>query len=179
LDRRKFLKLSAAGVACLAAPNVFAASSSLSELPERTLSFYNLHTDEKLKTVYWANGEYVSSSLSEIHQILRDFRTGEKLPIDRNLLDLLCEVHLKMESKSPFQIISGFRSPKTNAMLHSKSTGVADNSLHVKGMAVDVRLNDRSIEALRDAGLSLKRGGVGYYPASKFVHLDVGRVRRW
>lgn len=180
MDRRSFLKYSAAGAMSLYVPQLFAGTtSSFGRLPERRLSFHNLHTDEKLAAVYWANGEYVDSSLSEIHHILRDFRTGETLPIDSRLLDLLCEVHHTMESSSPFEIISGYRSPKTNAMLHGQSSGVAENSLHIKGMAADVRLRDRSIEALRNAGLSLARGGVGYYPASQFVHLDVGRVRRW
>ena len=156
-----------------------ASSSSFSALPERSLSFYNLHTDEKLKTVYWAQGEYIPGSLDDIHHILRDFRTNELHPIDTRLLDLLCELNSTMETRGPFQIISGYRSPKTNASLREHSTGVAEKSLHLKGMAADIRLPDRSIAQLRDAARSLKAGGVGYYPASQFVHVDVGRVRTW
>jgi uncharacterized protein YcbK (DUF882 family) len=180
VDRRSFLKWSAAGALSLASPSFAApaASSTFAALRERALSFDHLHTGEKLKTVYWADGAYVSDSLSEIHRILRDFRTGELHPIDTRLLDLLCQVQTTMETRSPFEIISGFRSPKTNEALRSHSTGVAENSLHLKGMAIDVRLRDKSIAALRDAALSLKAGGVGYYP-SQFVHMDVGRVRRW
>jgi uncharacterized protein YcbK (DUF882 family) len=156
-----------------------APSTGFAALPERGLSFYHLHTNETLKTVYWAQGEYLPSSLAEIHHILRDFRTGEEHQIDRRLLDLLCELRIAVGSSSPFEIISGYRSPNTNAALRSKSTGVAENSLHLKGMAADIRLRDKSLAVLRKAALSLRAGGVGYYPASQFIHVDVGRVRSW
>jgi uncharacterized protein YcbK (DUF882 family) len=148
-------------------------------LRERSLAFENLHTSEKLRVTYWADGDYVPSSLTEIHRILRDHRTGETYPIDNRLLDLLCHLRTKMEASGPFEIISGYRSPKTNAMLRGHSTGVAESSLHLKGMAVDIRLRNKSVAALHKAALSLQAGGVGYYPASQFVHVDVGRVRRW
>ena len=180
MDRRSFLKLGAFGAVSVPAfSSRLYASSSFAALNERSLSLRHLHTGERLKTVYWAQDEYVSSSLKEIHHILRDFRTGDIHPIDPRLLDLLCEVQTTMETKGPFEIISGYRSPNTNAALRSRSTGVAENSLHLKGMAVDVRLPDRSVAALRKAALSLKAGGVGYYPASQFVHVDIGRVRSW
>lgn len=180
MDRRSFLKLSALGAVNISAFSSRSyASSSFALLNERSLSLRHLHTGERLKTVYWARGEYVSSSLKEIHQILRDFRTGDVHPIDPRLLDLLCEMQTTMEAKGPFEIISGYRSPHTNASLRSQSAGVAENSLHLKGMAADVRLPDRSVAALRKAALSLKAGGVGYYPASQFVHVDIGRVRSW
>ena len=181
MDRRSFLKWGALGALSVSSvtPSVFSAPSSLTGLNERSLSFHNLHTEEKLKTVYWARGEYVPDSLADIHRILRDFRTGEVHPIDPRLLDLLCEVGALMDTKGAFQIISGYRSPKTNAALRGQSSGVAENSLHLKGMAVDVRLPERNLASLRKAALSLRAGGVGYYPASQFVHMDVGRVRSW
>jgi uncharacterized protein YcbK (DUF882 family) len=189
VDRRSFMKMSAFGAlgvssfssllsaSASAAPSVSA--SGFAALNERSLSFHHLHTGEKLTTVYWGQGDYVPESLSQVHHILRDFRTGDVHAIDPRLLDVLCEVHTMMDTTTPFEIISGYRSPKTNATLRSHSTGVAENSLHLKGMAADVRLSNRTVAALRDAALSLKAGGVGYYPESQFVHVDVGRVRRW
>ena len=115
---------------------------------------------ESLKTVYWSQGEYISGSLSEIHRVLRDFRTGEQHEIDRRLLNLLCQLQTEMGTKSPFEIISAYRSPKTNANLRSKSSGVAENSLHLKGMAIDIRLRDRSVADLRKTALALRAGGV-------------------
>ncbi len=181
MDRRSFLKWGAFGALSVSSFSSWlsASSSSFASLSERSLSFHSLHTGEVLETVYWAQGEYVSGSLSEIQHILRDFRTGDLHPIDPRLLDVLCEVQTMMETKGRFEIISGYRSPKTNAALRSHSTGVAENSLHLKGMAAAVRISDRSVAALRKAALSLKAGGVGYYPASQFVHIDVGRVRSW
>lgn len=180
MNRRSFLQLGAFGAVSISTfASRLSASSSFASLNERSLYLESLHTGEQLKTVYWAQGEYVSGSLSEIHHILRDVRTGDVHPIDPRLLDLLCEVHTTMETKGPFEIISGYRSPKTNAALRSHSTAVAENSLHLKGMAADVRLPDRNVAALRKAALSLKAGGVGYYPASQFIHIDIGRVRSW
>ena len=179
LDRRSFLKMS--GLALLAAPVLAEAAtpSPLSELAERSLSFYNLHTSESLKTVYWQRGQYLASSLAEIHRVLRDHRTGEMHEIDPRLLDLLSDLRLRLESKEPLQIISGYRSPKTNAMLHSSSNGVAERSLHVHGKAVDIRIPGRALSLLRKTALSMRAGGVGYYPTSNFVHVDTGRLRSW
>lgn len=181
LDRRSFLKMS--GLALVAAPVLAEAAtatpSPLSGLAERSLSFYNLHTSESLKTVYWQSGQYIAPSLAEIHRVLRDHRTGEKHEIDPRLLDLLCDLRLRLETKEPLQIISGYRSPKTNAMLHSNGNGVAERSLHLVGKAVDIRIPGRALSLLRKTALSMKAGGVGYYPSSDFVHVDTGRVRSW
>ena len=157
----------------------FAEPSPLSGLEERSLSFHNLHTNESLKTVYWQRGEYLGSSLADIDRVLRDHRTGEKHVMDRRLLDLLCELRLKLDTTEPLQIISGYRSPATNAMLHSQSEGVAPHSLHMDGMATDIRIPGRALALLRKTALSMNAGGVGYYPSSDFVHVDVGRVRSW
>jgi uncharacterized protein YcbK (DUF882 family) len=171
LSRRSFLKF--ATVATIAGPQILKAGT-----PERSLSLYNLHTAERLKVVYWEQGGYVPESLAQINQLLRDHRTGTVYEIDRRLLDVLSQVRTRLDTNEPFQIISGYRSPQTNAMLHSHSDGVAPHSLHMDGMAADVRIQGRTLELLRDVALSMKSGGVGYYP-SQFVHIDVGRVRRW
>lgn len=147
----------------------------------RVLALDNLHTGEKLNVTYWADGGYLPDALAAVDQVLRDFRSGEKHPIAPGLLDTLALLRSRMETSEPFRIISGYRSPATNAMLRSahEKSGVASQSLHMQGLAVDVRLDGRSLLALRDAAMSLRAGGVGYYPKSDFVHVDVGRVRRW
>jgi uncharacterized protein YcbK (DUF882 family) len=174
ISRRSFLKFGALGTAAaLAAPRLLMAAE-----PERALSFYNLHTAEKLKVVYWSGGSYVPQSLAEINRVLRDHRTGSIHEIDRRLLDLLSGIRQQLDTPEPFQIISGYRSPQTNAMLRGQSTGVATHSLHMDGMAVDIKIPGRSIEQLRKVAVAMKAGGVGYYPG-QFVHVDVGRVRTW
>ena len=147
--------------------------------PERKLSFLNLHTGETVETVYHADGQYVAEGLADIDHILRDWRTGEAAAMDRRLLDLLHDLRRGMDSTEPFHVISGYRSPKTNQQLSSKSNGVAKKSLHMRGMAIDISLPGRDLTKLRDKALALKRGGVGYYRKSGFIHVDVGRVRRW
>lgn len=145
----------------------------------RSLSFYNLHTDETLKTTYFERGRYLPDALAQINYILRDFRANEIKPIDPKLLDLLVAVRDRIGTNAPFDVISGYRSPATNAMLHAKSEGVASHSMHVQGKAIDVRLPGHDLTTLRDAALSLHVGGVGYYPKSDFVHIDTGRPRWW
>jgi uncharacterized protein YcbK (DUF882 family) len=110
---------------------------------------------------------------------LRDFRSGDVAPIDRQLLDLLVELHRRSGSRKPFQIISGYRSPKTNAVLASASSGVAKHSMHMEAKAIDIRLSDVMLRDLRDTAIGMQAGGVGFYPRSDFVHVDTGRVRRW
>jgi len=178
-DRRSFLRLGALGL--LAAPGILRATSSSAMLNAevRALSFNNLHTDEKLVAVYWENGQYVPESLTRINHILRDYRNGEIREIASRLLDTLCELSARLESSTPFEIISGYRSPATNSMLRGQGHSVAERSLHMDGMAIDIRVPGRSLAALRNAALSLRAGGVGYYPKDQFVHIDVGRVRTW
>jgi uncharacterized protein YcbK (DUF882 family) len=179
VNRRGFL---AAGLlttaACLfphkavsAALNVFSA--------EKSLSFYNTHTGETLKSVYWNQGIYLPQALTDINYILRDYRTEEVKEIDLDLLDVLFALRQKLESTAPFSIISGYRSPETNTLLNSMSNGVVKNSLHLVGKAIDIRLPGYSLKALQRAAIDLRRGGVGYYPSSDFVHVDVGRIRYW
>jgi uncharacterized protein YcbK (DUF882 family) len=181
LDRRSFLK--AGAIALITAPALAEAAaaqpSALKNLNERALSFHNLHTGESLKTVYWQTGAYLPSSLADINRVLRDHRTDERHDIDTQLLDLLCDLRLRLDTRESLQIISGYRSPATNAMLHANSDGVATRSLHMDGKAVDIRIHGRALSLLRKTALAMKAGGVGYYPSSDFVHVDVGRVRSW
>jgi len=148
---------------------------------ERELSFFHTHTGKHLDVVYWRDGEYVDAALEDVNDFLSDFRTGELAEIDPTLLDLIYDVRESLESDGTYQIISAYRSPKTNEMLRgrSESSGVAKKSQHILGKAIDVRLEGVQTAQLRDAALKLKRGGVGYYEQSDFVHMDTGRVRRW
>jgi uncharacterized protein YcbK (DUF882 family) len=162
-------------------PLVQQARIDLGAAPRR-VKFHNLHTDEKLDAVFWENGEYVSDALHAVNHVLRDFRTNTTHEMNPGLLDLLTAVSAKTESSSPFYVISGYRSPQTNAMLRNEGgegTGVARKSLHMEGEAIDIRLGDVALNHLHNAALSLRAGGVGYYPTSNFVHMDVGPVRQW
>lgn len=176
VSRRSFFAL---GIGTVMAGLPLPALAKRAPGPERSIGFYNLHTGESLTTVYWADGQYLPSSLKEIDFILRDFRTGDVTSIAPRLLDLLHALRGTLESQEPFHLISGYRSPKTNRKLAQKSHGVAKKSLHTRGMATDVRLPGRDLDRLRRAAISLQAGGVGYYPKSDFVHVDVGRVRTW
>jgi uncharacterized protein YcbK (DUF882 family) len=179
MSRRRFLKVGvlAAWTGLLSWPCFAGRARGAQE--ERTLWFYNTHTDETLKTVYRIDGKYVPSALKDIDYILRDHRSGESTLIDTRLLELLHAIAEEVDAKHPFHIISGYRSPKTNAMLRKNGRGVAKGSYHMYGKAADIRLPGCSLGVLRDAALGLKSGGVGYYPSSDFIHVDVGPVRRW
>jgi len=149
------------------------------ERTPRELKLLNLHTGESLDAVYFEQGRYVPDALAEIDSVLRDHRTGEVHAIEPRLLDLLHRLSRTLESDAPYHVISGYRSPATNAMLHAASPNVAAGSLHMQGWAIDVRVPGRQLAELHRAALGLRGGGVGYYPASDFVHVDVGRVRTW
>lgn len=151
------------------------------DCPQRRVCLHNLHTDEKINTVYYEEGQYLPDALHAVNHVLRDFRNGEVHQIDRNLLDLVGALGARVGTRAPFQVISGYRSPKTNAMLQEEHehSGVATHSLHMEGEAMDIRLADVALDHLRNAAFGLQRGGVGYYPASDFVHVDVGDVRHW
>jgi uncharacterized protein YcbK (DUF882 family) len=174
--RRSFLRGLAGAVAIAAA-----APAQLLAGPkeERLLSLVHTHTGERLTVPYFADGRYLSEGLAALDGFLRDFRTGEMHPIEPSLFDLLNDLRLATGARSPFQVISAYRSPRTNAMLREHSHGVASGSLHLQGRAIDVRLADVGTASLRDAALELARGGVGYYRGPDFVHVDTGRVRRW
>jgi uncharacterized protein YcbK (DUF882 family) len=146
---------------------------------ERRLDFLHTHTREALSVAYASLAGYRREALARIDQFLRDFRTGDVHSIDPGLLDLLNDLAALTGTVEPFHVISGYRSPRTNAMLRGRSEGVARHSLHMDGKAIDVRLPDVPLRQLRDAAVALGRGGVGYYPGSGFVHVDTGRVRTW
>ena len=146
---------------------------------ERFLSFVHTHTHERLTVPYFADGAYLPEGLSTLSVFLRDFRTGDEHPIDPALYDILNDLRLATGTKSPFHVISAYRSPRTNSLLRENGRGVAKGSLHLQGRAIDVRLADVASTSLRDAAVELQRGGVGYYRGPDFVHVDTGRVRRW
>jgi uncharacterized protein YcbK (DUF882 family) len=174
LSRRSF-------ICTLAAAPLLARPARLhgASLETRALTFLHTHTGEHLEVAYFEGGAYVTDALTTVNHFLRDFRTGDVHDIDPSLLDLLHGLTGVTETTRPFQVISGYRSPATNEMLRHRSEGVAAGSLHMKGQAIDIRLADIPLPKLRQAALTLQRGGVGYYPASDFVHVDTGRVRFW
>ena len=165
-----------------AGASLFVSRPALANEPgARLLAFDNIHTGEKLKVEYWAEGQYVPEALAQVNHVLRDFRSGDVHPIAPQLLDLLSLLRTRLETAEPVTVISGYRSPTTNALLRGEHehSGVASKSLHMQGMAIDIRIAGRSLAAVHTAALAQRGGGVGYYPASDFVHVDVGRVRTW
>ena len=181
IKRRDFLKLAishcALGAATLSAPSLAVAKPK--QPAERQLSFYHLHTGEQLRATYWVEGNYVAQELESLNYLLRDHRSNEIQAIDTGLLDLLYILQQQVGEDGAYHIISGYRSPQTNARLRQQSSGVAKKSLHMQGKAIDVRLPGVDLKQLRKAALELRAGGVGYYPKSDFVHLDTGRPRYW
>lgn len=145
----------------------------------RQLDFYHTHTGKSLTITYHDGSDYIPSALVEINQFLGDFRNGHVHEIDTDTLDILYRLRVELDSSQPYEIISGYRSPETNAMLRKAGRKVAKKSLHMEGKAIDVRLRGTDTASLRDAALRLKLGGVGYYRDSDFVHVDSGRVRSW
>jgi uncharacterized protein YcbK (DUF882 family) len=179
LGRRRVLAFGL-GAAALALSPLKGALAALPQSGTRALSLVSTHTNEHISAIYWRDGVYDKGALKDINYVLRDFRTGDVAPIDRHLLDLLVELHHRTGSRKAFQIISGYRSPKTNAMLVAASDGgVAKRSLHMEAKAIDIRLGDVALSDLRQTALGMKAGGVGYYKKSDFVHVDTGRVRQW
>ncbi|MCA3712031.1 MAG: DUF882 domain-containing protein [Phenylobacterium sp.] len=166
-----------AGALGLATPSLIAGGASAAA--PRRLSLLNLHTGEKLAATYFEAGRYLPDALAALNHVLRDHRTGEAYAMAPGLLDLVAVLAGRFGASDAVQVISGYRSPASNAALHARSGGVATRSLHMQGMAMDIRIPGVALASLRDAALALGRGGVGFYPASDFVHVDVGRVRRW
>ena len=176
LSRRQFVAtLAATAPALTISRRVCAAAAA----EPRLLRFDHLHTGERLEVEYFSGGSYLRDALDSVNHLLRDFRTNELHPIDVKLLDLLHDLNAITDRRQAFQVISGYRSPATNEMLRHRSEGVAAHSLHMEGRAIDIRLEGVPLTRLRDAALSMQRGGVGFYGPSNFVHVDTGRVRRW
>jgi uncharacterized protein YcbK (DUF882 family) len=181
VSRRRFLRLSAGTLVAGAslAPESAWAKYRKPEAVEKKLDLYNYHTGERVKTVYWAEGDYISEAINEINHVLRDRRTDEEIDMDPKLLDLLFDIAQKVDARHAFHVVSGYRSPKTNARLRKRFKGVAKNSQHMYGKAADFYIPGRRLSSIRKAALSLRSGGVGYYPHSHFVHVDTGPVRYW
>ncbi|WP_090687802.1 DUF882 domain-containing protein [Nitrosomonas sp. Nm34] len=179
-SRRFFIKTGLSACTLLALPAAYARKPKTPiKQPVKQLALLNLHTGERVKSVYWEKGRYIPSVLRDIEKILRDHRTGRTHAIDLRLLDILQLLSSRMGAKKEFQVVSGYRSPETNKMLALHNSSVAKQSLHMQGKAIDIRLPEFSLADLRKAALSLKIGGVGYYPDSNFIHLDTGHVRYW
>ncbi len=179
INRRQFIRMGLITTVSALVPKAVLASIDESPPPQRVMSLLNLYTNENIEAVYWEGGQYIPEALSEINYIFRDHRTEEMTDISPDLLDLLYSIQLKLKSKEPLQIVSGYRTPRSNALLRKIRRGVARNSLHMYGKAADIRLEGYSIKDIRHAALSCTAGGVGYYPRSNFVHVDVGLVRYW
>jgi uncharacterized protein YcbK (DUF882 family) len=183
MDRRTFLASglkAAAGILVMQAVPAWASiPSSSSGKGDKNLAFYHTHTRECLEITYCRKGKYDPKALHQINRYLRDFRTGEVHPIDPEILDILWQIQQDIGCDSTYEIISGYRSPKTNEKLRHRSNGVAKRSLHMQGKALDIRLTGKKTRTVRDCAIALEAGGVGYYAKSDFVHVDTGRVRRW
>jgi len=181
--RRTFLKYSFAAFTAAAATGSLTTRAFAAAVPHlsgvRSLAFHNLHTDERLRIDYWRDGQYDAGAYAKFNHILRDHYSGDEHPMDPRLMDLLHDIQQRVHNDRPIEIISGYRSPKTNMMLASLSDGVAKNSYHTKGMATDIRLDGTPLTTLYHTAENMRRGGAGFYPDSRFVHVDVGPVRTW
>ncbi len=181
LTRRTLLgSLAGATAAAVATPAFSGAPALLTGAGNfRALKLINNRTAERLSTVYWVEGQYIPEALDAFFYILRDWREDELIDIDIKAIDIMAAVQNLLETTESFEVVSGYRSPKTNAMLRSRSRGVARNSYHTRGMAIDLTMKSRSVPEVAAAAMSLKAGGVGRYSRSKFVHMDSGPVRDW
>jgi uncharacterized protein YcbK (DUF882 family) len=145
----------------------------------RRITMYSGRTGESLDTIYWIEGEYIGEAIREINLFMRDWRNGKAIEMDTRTIDIMAASHNLMETNQPYMLLSGYRSPETNAMLRSQSSGVARNSLHMVGQAADLRVDGRSVSQVARAAAACRAGGVGQYSGSNFVHMDCGPVRVW
>ena len=179
IDRRKFIRMGLITAAAAVIPCNAMVSAHEYVWDERELHVYNLYTYEDLKITYWRDGQYIPEALAEINHIFRDIRTGKVKAINKELLDLLFKIRKNINIDKPFQIVSGYRTPNSNEILRTKQKNVAKNSLHMYGKAVDIRIPGVKLKTLRNEAKNLELGGVGYYPKTHFVHVDVGEIRYW
>jgi uncharacterized protein YcbK (DUF882 family) len=145
----------------------------------RRLTMYSGRTGESIDMIYWIDGDYISPALEEISHFMRDWRTDDVHPIDPRTIDIMTAAHNLLDTSEPYTVLSGYRSPATNAMLRARSSGVARNSLHMQGEAADLRMSSRSVSQMFEAARACSAGGVGRYSGSGFVHMDCGPVRSW
>jgi len=179
LSRRALLGAFAA-TAVIAAPSNANAFSFLRGAGDiRRLRMTSPRTGERIDTIYWVEGEYIPDAVNEISAFMRDWRTNDVMGIDVRTVDIMAASHNLLSTSEPYTLLSGYRCPKTNAMLRSRSGGVARNSLHLKGQAADLRLGSRSVGQMGKAAMACRAGGVGKYSRSNFVHMDCGAVRSW
>lgn len=179
MNRRSILGVFAA-TAVTAAPvmaNAFGFLRSAGDV--RRIKMYSGRTGESLDVVYWVDGKYIREALNEVNIFMRDWRTGTAIGIDPRTVDVAAASHRLLQTNEPYMMLSGYRSPQTNAMLGRTSSGVARNSLHMVGKAADLRLKSRSVNQMVQAAASCRAGGVGKYSRSNFVHMDCGPVRSW
>jgi uncharacterized protein YcbK (DUF882 family) len=176
LDRRSLLRYGLAGALSLVAGPAMAAPRIR---PERSLHLVNVHTGESFRDVYWAHGRYVRPACRRIAWLMRDFHIDRTHHIDPDLLDLLHEITMRLKTRQPLQVLSGYRSPETNRALQEEGFGVSKNSMHLVGKAADITLPGVRLGYLRRAAAASRAGGVGYYPDNGFIHVDTGRVRFW
>lgn len=179
LSRREILRMGAAGFIAGLMPFTFVEEAVAAKHSAWRVAFRNAHTGESFSGVYRVGDKYLPDAFDRINYVLRDFRTGEVFPMDPRVIDLMVMIHDKSNSKNPFEVLSGYRSPKTNAKLRKASTGVARNSFHMYGQAIDLRIPGYRTSKVRNIAQSLRGGGVGYYSKSNFVHIDTGKVRFW
>ncbi len=184
INRRDFLKISSLLVGTGMLSNVHAKKIDIEKLfaikkPSKSLKLYNINSKESLKVEFYTNGKYNKNGLHEIYKFMSDKRSGEVAKIDNSLIESIYHLQQKLDIDEPISILSGYRSVKTNNKMAKKSKGVSKDSYHTKGMAVDVFVKDMSIHHLHDVIQDIHTGGIGYYPSSGFVHMDVGPVRNW
>ena len=176
VNRRRFM-MGLGGLGALAMlPTPVLASRSA---PVRKLNLHSINTGEQVSVSFWEEGHYLKEGLSTLNRVMRDYRAGEQFDIDPKLFYQLYLLQHRLGKSGEIQVISGYRSPNTNAMLRRTSKGVAKKSYHMKGQAIDLRIPGVPLAQVRQAALNMKVGGVGYYPSSNFVHLDTGPVRSW
>ncbi len=180
LSRRQFLSKTFAGAALLAlSPSLLKTAQASLSATSRKLALLNLHTGERCALTFWEAGRYIPEALENLSHLLRDHRNDATHTIDPALFDLLAILHQSLGTNAEFEVISGYRSPESNAAMHARSSGVASHSLHMEGKAMDIRVPGRALTDVHRTALLLGLGGVGYYPTSNFVHVDTGRVRQW
>ncbi len=176
--RRAVLKAGLGLLGAAVAPGS-ALARGLARASGREVALFNINTGERIRAEYFQGGKYLPDAMRAVAVLLRDHRTNAVHPIDPKLLDLLHNLHERLNDSGPFSVVSGYRSAETNALMHEASSGVARHSLHMEGRAVDIRLPGARLSAIDRAALTLKLGGVGYYPSNNFVHIDTGAVRHW
>ena len=180
LNRRSFIKNSSVtGLAAILLPAISSSPIIAATHNERSIKLHNTHTGESFKQTYWEKGKYIEESMKSISTLLRDHRTNDIIDFDPKLIDYLYLINQKLDNKNPINIVSGYRSPETNRKLRRQGRGVAKNSFHMYGRAVDFYIPEHAFKIVKKAAFSVSKGGVGDYPYSGFIHIDTGPLRRW